>query len=1051
MTGGADQVDPQIEDLEQRVAERTRELREANAALERENAQLRRAYDEKKRAVEASRESEREAWQIVNSIPAGVGVLEPNGELQSVNDHILRYFGKSEAELKRWVTSDLVHAEDVARVVETMTRAIERGEPYDSELRLLGSDGAYRWFQVRSFPLRDEAGRILRWYALHIDIDERRCAEEALRENEVKLLKIINTLPTTAWSTRPDGYCDFLSHRWLDYAGFTAEQAVGWGWGAVIHPDDAQGLVEYWQGCLASGTPVVTEARMRRHDGVYRWFLFLANPLRDETGTIIKWYGTNIDIEDRKRADALVRSELQSRLIVSTIPGLVALFAPDGTIDGANEQFLEYLGQSFEEAKHWASNGTIYSDDLPTSIEIFSSSLASGLPFDFEARLRRFDGEYLWFQIRANPARDADGRIVRWYGLLTDIDARKRAEERLRASEMSLHKIINALPTTAWSTRPDGHCDFLSHRWLDYAGFSSEQAEGWGWENVIHPDDLHGLNAYWKTCLASGTPVDAEARMRRHDGEYRWFLFRANPLRDETGTIIKWYGTNIDIEDRKRADALVRSELQSRLIVSTIPGLVVLFSPDGAIDGANEQFLEYLGQSFEEAKDWASNGTAHPDDLRASIAIFSSSLASGDSFDFEARLRRFDGVYRWFQIRANPARDADGRIVRWYGLLTDIDARKRAEEALQANEVTLLKIINTLPTTAWSTRPDGYCDFLSHRWLDYAGFTAEQAVGWGWGSVIHPDDAQRLVEYWQACLGSGMSVDIEARMRRHDGVYRWFLFRANPLRDETGTIIKWYGANIDIEDRKRAEEALSELHTDLAHKSRISSLGVLTASVAHEVSQPLSGIITNANTCLRMLAASPPNVEGALETARRTIRDGTRASEVVGRLRALFSKKTEKSEAVDLNEATSEVIALASRDLQRNRVVLRTDFGRELVRLTADRVQLQQVILNLLLNANDAMSDVDDRQRLLVIRTAADGEGVRLSVQDAGMGFAAEDAERLFQAFYTTKNSGMGIGLSVSRSIIERHNGRLWGEPNDGPGATFSFTIPVKEQEMVRA
>ena len=347
----------------------------------------------------------------------------------------------------------------------------------------------------------------------------------------------------------------------------------------------------------------------------------------------------------------------------------------------------------------------------------------------------------------------------------------------------------------------------------------------------------------------------------------------------------------------------------------------------------------------------------------------------------------------------------------------------------------LLKIINPLPTTAWSTRPDGYCDFLSHRWLDYAGFTAERAVGWGWGAVIHPDEVQSLVEIWQACLDSGTPLDTEARMRRHDGVYRWFLFRANPLRDEHGTIIKWYGANIDIEDRKRAEEALGELNTDLAHMSRISSLGVLTASVAHEVSQPLAGIITNASTCLRMLAASPPNVQGALETARRTIRDGTRASEVVGRLRALFSKKTEKNEAVDLNEAASEVIALASRDLQRNRVVLRTDFGPELPSLSADRVQLQQVILNLLLNASDALSSIDDRQRLVVIRTAADGDDLRLSVEDVGIGFATEDAERVFQAFYTTKHSGMGIGLSVSRSIIERHNGRLWGAPNDGPGA----------------
>jgi C4-dicarboxylate-specific signal transduction histidine kinase len=295
-----------------------------------------------------------------------------------------------------------------------------------------------------------------------------------------------------------------------------------------------------------------------------------------------------------------------------------------------------------------------------------------------------------------------------------------------------------------------------------------------------------------------------------------------------------------------------------------------------------------------------------------------------------------------------------------------------------------------------------------------------------------------------------VAVDTEARMRRFDGVYRWFLFRANPLRDEHGNIIKWYGANIDIEDRKRAdaerqrsEEAISELRSELAHMSRVSSLGVLTASVAHEVNQPLSGIITNTSTCVRMLSANPPNVEGALETVRRTLRDGHRAAEVVGRLRALFLKQTARNEDVDLNEAAAEVIPLASGDLQKNRVIVRMDFARGLPRLSADRVQLQQVILNLLLNASDAMRAVDDRPRVAVIRTAPDGNGVRLSVEDVGVGFAGENAERLFQAFYSTKSSGMGIGLSVSRSIIESHNGRLWGEVNPGPGATFSFSIPT--------
>jgi PAS domain S-box-containing protein len=240
-----------------RLAERTRALTEANAALARENHELR----------DALQLSETRLDSIINTMPALVWSTEPDGSIEFLNQHYLNYVGLSAEQAPGWD-----HAS----------------------------------------PLCDERGAVVKWYGINTDIEERKRAEDALRASEINLLKIINTLPTTAWSTRPDGYCDFLSHRWLDYAGFSAEQAIGWGWGSVIHPDDVAGLVEYWQGCLASGTPVDTEARMRRFDGVYRWFLFRANPLRDEHGAIVKWYGTNIDIEDRKQADALVRSELLS-------------------------------------------------------------------------------------------------------------------------------------------------------------------------------------------------------------------------------------------------------------------------------------------------------------------------------------------------------------------------------------------------------------------------------------------------------------------------------------------------------------------------------------------------------------------------------------------------------------------------------------------------------------------------------------------------------------------------------------------------------------------
>jgi C4-dicarboxylate-specific signal transduction histidine kinase len=249
---------------------------------------------------------------------------------------------------------------------------------------------------------------------------------------------------------------------------------------------------------------------------------------------------------------------------------------------------------------------------------------------------------------------------------------------------------------------------------------------------------------------------------------------------------------------------------------------------------------------------------------------------------------------------------------------------------------------------------------------------------------------------------------------------------------------------VDLTERKRAQEALNRAGAELAHVSRVTALSALTASIAHEVNQPLSGIVTNAGTCLRMLDAVPPNIDGARETARRTIRDGNRASQVIARLRALFSKREFTLESLDLNEAVREVVALSSNDLQRNRVVVQTELAEDLPMVTGDRIQLQQVVLNLLRNASDAMDDVHDRQRELLIRSEREDSGcVRLSVRDAGVGLSHQSLASLFDPSYTTKSGGMGIGLFVSRSIVERHQGRLWAEPNQGcPGAMFAFSIP---------
>jgi PAS domain S-box-containing protein len=658
--------------------------------------------------------------------------------------------------------------------------------------------------------------------------------------------------------------------------------------------------------------------------------------------------------------------------------------------------------------------------------------------------------------------------------------------------EIELRRVVDALPGLVWTGLPDGRIDFLNQRWREYTGRSVDEAYGQAWQTAIHPVDLPGLLERWRSILVSGEPGEMEARLRRFDGEYRWFLFRASPIADASGHLVKWCGTGTDIEDRKRAEEVLNApwwfqasarEHHFRSVADNIEALAALVTPAGQVELVNRQALEYFGVTLEELKCRAIADIVHPDDILPVRAAWRQAVEAGRPYDVEERLRRADGVYRWFHTRGFPLRDTQGHILLWYLIKRDVDDLKRGETLL-AGEKRLLEmvaschsmseILEAICRLVESTASGCYCSVVL---VDPSGTRVE-----------HGAAPSLPTSYMSACIGRPVNIDagpcaMAAYLNKQviaadlTTDIRWAEWRpmalahglqscwSTPITSAAGKALGSFAlyysqprtptplhqslieqfthiARIAIE-RRLSEETLSKVRSELAHVARVTSLGALTASIAHEVNQPLSGIITNASTCLRMLAADPPNVEGARETARRTIRDGNRASDVITRLRALFAKKDTTTESVDLNEATREVIALSLSELQRNRVILRPELADDLPPVTGDRVQLQQVILNLLRNASDAMITISDRPRRLVIRTERDeADRVRLTVQDAGVGFEPQAVGRLFEAFYSTKNGGMGIGLSVSRSIIESHHGRLWAAPNDGPGATFSFSIP---------
>jgi len=362
---------------------------------------------------------------------------------------------------------------------------------------------------------------------------------------------------------------------------------------------------------------------------------------------------------------------------------------------------------------------------------------------------------------------------------------------------------------------------------------------------------------------------------------------------------------------------------------------------------------------------------------------------------------------------------------------------------LRSSEDQLRRVINTIPALVISALPDGTLDFVNERMAEYTGSSIGDLSGWNWAEIVHPDDLRPQAAAWRKALECGQPMDTEVRIRRADGEYRWFLARNVPLRDDLGNIVRWYGTTIDIEDRKRSEKALRLAQDDLARINRVSTWGELTASLAHEISQPITGVITNTNVCLRRLGHDKPDLDEVRTAATRILRDAQRAAEIIGRIRSQFEKGSLNQETLDVNEIIRETVALLRDEAVRYNISVRTELAADLPQIVGDRVQLQQVAMNLIVNSIEAMKEVDGIREMVIKSHRAENDQILVSVSDTGIGFPPERAEQIFDPFFTTKPHGTGMGLRISRSIVESHDGRLWAVGSHGRGATFHLNLPA--------
>jgi PAS domain S-box-containing protein len=633
----------------------------------------------------------------------------------------------------------------------------------------------------------------------------------------------------------------------------------------------------------------------------------------------------------------------------------------------------------------------------------------------------------------------------------------RRTEEALQESERQLRQIIDTVPSFLWSADPTGEPTYVNQRALDYSGMRFEEFKHGGWEVFIHPADFPGTMNAFGHAIETGTSYETVHRLRRWDGEYRWHQARGDPLRDRDGRIIQWYGLAVDIDDAGKAeDRLRRSEAYLAEAQRISHTGSYAFSP------VTRQLLYWSEEcyriwGFDPVQGLPDREIAaqriHPDDRERVYKETQEARRQKRDFTLEFRIVLPDGTVKYLECDEHHLFSARGELVEAMGTNVDVTERKRAEDTLRRGEAWLAQAQKLSHTGTWvldgATRHFLYWSDESYRiWgLDPLKGLPTRDDMW---ERIHPDDRERVWGEVQEALREKRDFLAEFRILLPDGTVKWLEANTHHEFSPLGALLEVVCTNIDVTERNRAQderERLGQLEADLAHINRLSMMGELAASLSHEILHPIATARNNARAGMRFLEMSPPNLSEVKEALGCVVRDADRAKDIVGRIRSQIKRAPPQKERFDLHEAINEVIVMVRSAIAKDAISVNTRLMDGLGPVQGDRVQLQQVLVNLILNAVEAMSSVEDGARELSIRTEqGQTGGVLVAVHDSGPGIDSVNLERIFEPFYTTKTSGIGMGLSICQTIINGHGGRLWMSANEPRGAVFQFTLPAVQE-----
>ena len=756
-------------------------------------------------------------------------------------------------------------------------------------------------------------------------------------------------------------------------------------------------------------------------------------------------------------------SELKLLQIIETVPGLVWSNGPDGEPTHVNQRMLDYRGVPFEDFKHRGWEAFVHPADFPETAEAFSQAVQTATSYEGVMRLRRANGEFRWHHARCEPLRDRQGRIIQWYGLSVDIDERKKAGDLLRRSEAFLAEAQRLSHTGSFGWTPSAaelHWSDETFRILEYDPGIKPTVERV--LQRIHPDDRATMRQLIDEASSGERDFDVTPRLLMPDGSVKFVRALSRALRDAAGNL-EIVGALMDVTENtllyrdlaerearlvERTEGLRRSEgyLADAQRLSRTGTLVL-----------SATTWQYVYLSDESYRIWGldplqglpSHETIrqrfHPDDRDRVWQEVQEALRQKRDYSGELRIVLPDGTVKYLAVNAHHLFSTDGELVEIIATSVDVTDRKRADQALRQSERKFRDYAETASDWFWEIGPDYKFTLLTEN-----AFGSGSANRTGTACWDHALDLKTEPEKWQS-----VQAALDSRKPFRDFVYRglggndspmYVKASGKPVFDVDGAFRGYRGTGTDVTALIRAREEherLRQLESDLAHTNRLSMMGELAASLAHEIAQPIATARNNARAAMHFLDRTPPELGQFREALACVVDDADRAGEILDRIRDHIKKAPPRKEAIDLNQAITDVVALAQGPIIKNGVSVQIRFTEGLPEVQVDRVQIQQVVLNLILNAVEAMSLLQKGRRELTITTEQEkAGGVLVAVRDSGPGIDRKHLDRVFEAFYTTKSSGVGMGLSICRSIIHAHGGQLWADVNKTRGVLFQFTLP---------